>query len=103
MKRKYTVLVVDDNEINRKILVKILQPEHFVLQAENGQQALDILSTAVEKISAILLDLVMPVMDGYTFLSELKKTSSYGIPVIVTTGSNAIKNEKKANKLKSLV
>ncbi len=95
-KSAQTILIVDDNEVNRKILFRILQSDYHVLEAENGKQALDILDSSSEKISAVLLDLVMPVMDGYTFLSQLERTPSYGVPVIVTTGNSARENEKQA-------
>ncbi|MDD3346980.1 response regulator [Oscillibacter sp.] len=91
----HTVLIVDDNEVNRKILFRILQDEYLVLQAENGAQALDLLRTSPQKVSAVLLDLIMPVMDGYAFLRALKNTPVYGIPVIVTTGNSARESEQQ--------
>ncbi|SDY03290.1 EAL domain-containing protein [Eubacterium barkeri] len=102
MKEQYTVLIVDDNAVNRKILVKILENDYLVMQAENGKQALDVLETSSVRISAVLLDLVMPVMDGYTFLGALQKTSHHDIPVIVTTGNNGAENEKRAFDLGAL-
>ena len=60
--------------MNRKILLRILQKEYHVLQAENGKQALDVLENSSQNISAVLPDLVMPIMDGYAFLSALKST-----------------------------
>ena len=82
------ILVVEDNEINRAMLREILSPQYQVLEAENGQVALEVLKQYREEISLILLDIVMPVMDGYTFLSKVKKNRAYSsIPVIVTTQS----------------
>ena len=66
------VLVVEDNEINRLMLSELLSPEYTVLEAENGQQALEVLEKRKDEISLILLDITMPVMDGYTFLSIAK-------------------------------
>ena len=83
------VLIVEDNEINRMMLREILSSEYSVLEAENGQAALDVLKTNRADISLILLDIVMPVMDGYTFLSIIKADAVYSaIPVIVTTQSD---------------
>ncbi len=80
------ILVVEDNEINRAMLSEILSPEYVVLTAENGLEALSVLKEYGEAISLILLDIVMPVMDGYTFLSHVKSDSEFSsIPVIVTT------------------
>ncbi|MHD0315725.1 EAL domain-containing protein [Fusobacterium varium] len=80
------VLIVDDNHMNRMILKNILSSTYNVIQAENGQKALEILKKEKEKISAIFLDIVMPVMDGYTFLAhKMKDGELIHIPVIVTT------------------
>ena len=81
-----TVLVVDDNQINRHILRKILKDVYQIIEAENGQVALDVLSKNNVEISAVLLDLTMPVMDGYTFLRKVQEDSRIrNIPIIVTT------------------
>ena len=72
MAPKKNVLVVEDNEINREMLGAILNDEYNVLQAENGRQALDILQMPdAPEVSLILLDVMMPVMDGYTLLGHL--------------------------------
>ncbi|MGN1054785.1 MAG: response regulator, partial [Erysipelotrichaceae bacterium] len=62
MQRK--ILIIEDNEINRAILREILTPEYDVLEAGNGKEALDVLAVNAEKVSLILLDVMMPVMDG---------------------------------------
>ena len=64
---KFTILVVEDQKINRDILSNLLNPEYDVIEAENGSDAVEKLEHCPE-ITAILLDLVMPVMDGYQFL-----------------------------------
>ncbi len=86
MTARRTILVVDDNSVNRTILCKILSTQYTVIQAENGKQALEILENKQENISAVLLDLIMPVMDGYEFLKKKQNNSLISnIPVIVTT------------------
>lgn len=72
LKTRRTVLVVDDMQINRQILTKILSNEYDVLDAENGKVAMDILHESSDKISAILLDLIMPEMDGYEVLKRMQ-------------------------------
>lgn len=95
MKRK--VLIVEDNKTNLAILNEILSSEYRVIQAENGQEALDVLAKEKGEISLILLDIVMPVMDGYTFLSIVKAEPSYElIPVIVATQSDSEEDEVEA-------
>ena len=91
------ILVVEDNEINRMILREILSPQYKVLEAGNGAEALSVLREYGEMVSLILLDIVMPVMDGYTFLSVMKENSEYSsIPVIVTTQNDAESDELAA-------
>ena len=77
------ILIVEDNEINRAMLRGILESEYKVLEAPNGLEALKVLNDQKDNVSLILLDIVMPVMDGYTFLSILKNDPSISsIPVM---------------------
>lgn len=100
MQAKKTVLIVDDSEINREVLENILEQEYEVLQAENGKVAFSLLKQHHEKIAAILLDLVMPQMDGYEFLEKMSEQEKYeNIPVIVSTGNSDRENEKHALQL----
>ena len=84
-KERFTVLTVEDQPMNREILRNIVETEYDVLEAENGRDALALLARR-KNVSAILLDIVMPVMDGYTFLRRLKETPFADTPVIVMTG-----------------
>lgn len=85
MKRK--VLIVDDSVINRDILESILSNDYDLLMAENGEEALAILNESAASISAVLLDLMMPVMDGYQVLFVMRKDPVLTkIPVLVMTG-----------------
>lgn len=94
VKRK--VLIVEDNEINREILKATLEDDYDVLEAANGEEGLNILSQYYKDISLILLDVVMPVCDGFEFLSRQKSDSLLAsIPVIVTTGNNSQEDELK--------
>lgn len=91
------ILVVEDNEINRTMLSTLLLSEYDVLEAENGQVALSVLKAHKDEIALILLDITMPVMDGYTFLSIMKADQAYAaIPVIVTTQSDSEDDEVAA-------
>ncbi|MEG0755560.1 MAG: response regulator, partial [Oscillospiraceae bacterium] len=92
-----TILVVDDSAINRAILTRILTPKYAVLEAEEGRQALDLLKEYRGEIVAVMLDLAMPVMDGYTTLEMMKKNSRYdNLPIVVTTGSGNRDSERRA-------
>jgi len=91
------ILVVEDNKINRIMLKEILDSQYQVLEAENGLEALAVLEEYQEEISLILLDIVMPVMDGYTFLAKMKANPAYAsVPVIVTTQNDDESNEVAA-------
>ncbi|MEG1242844.1 MAG: response regulator, partial [Oscillospiraceae bacterium] len=95
-----TILVVDDNPVNRTILTKIISQEYAVLQAENGKAALELLNEHTERIAAVMLDLVMPIMDGFAVLEALLSDGRFGnLPIIVTTGSSDDDNEIKALRL----
>ena len=69
MRSRQTLLLVEDNGINRKILNRMLAEEYDILEAGNGQEAIEILETNTERISAILLDIIMPVMNGFEVLA----------------------------------
>jgi len=95
---KPKILVVEDQAINRQILRQILGTEYEVVEAENGAAAFEVLARSSD-VSAVLLDLVMPVMDGYTFL-EKRKTSPYAsLPVIAVTGEKDDDTEQKVLQL----
>ena len=94
MQRK--VLIVDDMEINREILTEILQDEYSIITAENGRQALDVLSEFREEIKIVLLDLVMPEMDGFAVLQTMQERAMLGlIPVLVITGEDSVETERR--------
>lgn len=91
---KRTVLVVDDEEINRVILGGILEDHYNVLFAENGEEALEIMEAQGPLISLVLLDLMMPVMDGFEVI-ELMRVNVIlkEIPIIVLTSEESAEIE----------
>ena len=94
---KRLILIVDDNQINRLILCRILSDEYDILQAGDGSKALQILSQYADSISAILLDLIMPVMNGYEFLDRQQANRQMSaVPVIVTTQRESTESELSA-------
>ena len=79
----YTILIADDEPEIRTLLRLYLENENYqIIEAENGKQALELLKK--EHVDLCLLDIMMPEMDGYHVLQELRKTSN--IPVIDTFG-----------------
>ena len=84
------VLVVDDELINRELLGNMLAAEYDVIYAENGKEALDIVRDNADTLSIILLDVIMPVMDGFETLQILKQDEKLKrIPVIVLTSERS--------------
>ena len=80
------VLIVDDDQINREILGNILTEEYEISYAANGKEAYQLLKGREHVYSLVLLDLLMPVMDGYQLLAKLKEDEILkSIPVIVMT------------------
>ena len=81
-----TILIVDDQEVNRAFLTQIIENEYSILTAENGSQALEILHNHYESIAAVFLDIIMPGIDGYQVLREMKADDTLSIiPVLVTS------------------
>ncbi len=89
------ILVVDDVEINRLILLDLLEEKYEIIQAQNGAEALDIINARFSELSLILLDLMMPVVDGFTVLEKLKENNLTHIPVIIITASDQSEQEKR--------
>lgn len=85
-----TILIVDDEAINREILGNIIQSEYKVIYAENGKEALEKIHSEASAISLVLLDLLMPVMDGNEVLKAMKEEGLItDIPVIVLTSEKS--------------
>lgn len=83
----YNVLIVDDSKMDRTLMQKALEPLGVsVFEATNGVEALDILKTKDKDIDAMLIDIEMPKMDGYTLAGEIRKYSKYrNLPLIAVT------------------
>jgi putative two-component system response regulator len=92
--KKHSVLIVDDEAANLSILTHILDPEYSVYTAKDGETALAIAREAMPDL--ILLDIVMPDMDGYAVFSALKASdATRDIPVLFITGLSISEDQKK--------
>lgn len=86
MQRNSRLLIVEDDQVNREMLKAILEDQYVVLEADNGRDALEIVKQRREAITAVLSDIVMPVMDGFELLDEIKKDELLStIPFIIMT------------------
>jgi putative two-component system response regulator len=87
---KSKILIVDDSELNRSLLADILSEEYEVLEAENGMKAAALLHEREHEIALMLLDIVMPVMDGFELLALMNKNGWIKtIPVIMISAETA--------------
>ena len=90
IQRSQLVLVVDDHEINRDALEVILEDDYEVIFAENGKEAVEAMHEHVEDLSIVLLDLMMPVMNGFEVLEYVKNNERLkSIPIIVLTSEKS--------------
>ena len=87
-----TVLIVDDESRMRKLIKDFLMQKNYkILEAEDGEEALRIFQENEEKISVILLDVMMPKLDGWSVLRQIRKTSK--VPIIMLTARGEEQDE----------
>ena len=87
---KQKILIADDSEMNRELLAAILEEEYEIIQVNDGVQAVDYLQRHAEEISLLLLDIVMPHMDGFEVLSYMNKEHWIdSIPVVIISSENS--------------
>ena len=90
LKVKQQILIVDDSEMNREILTEMLQDDFRILEAENGEEALKMLKQYDTGISLMLLDIVMPVMNGFEVLAAMAREHWMDdIPVIMISSEGS--------------
>ncbi len=95
MKRD-TILIFEDNAIDRSILAELFRPEYKILEAENGKEGIALLNSHIASIAIVLLDNIMPVMDGFAVLECLKEKNILNkIPFIMITGEDTPELERK--------
>lgn len=91
------ILIVDDSEMNRAMLTAILDKRYEILEAENGEVALEALNRHGADISLVLLDIVMPKMDGFEVLAVMNETRIIeNVPVIMISAENGTSHIKRA-------
>lgn len=95
-----TILIVDDEELNRELLRQMFEDKYKILMAEDGKEALILLSKHITEIAIVLLDIVMPVINGYQVLQVLhNKKIIERIPVILITAKDDIQTEMQCYQL----
>lgn len=94
MDKRSKILIVDDMEINREILIALLEDNYDIIEAEDGEAAINKITAHIKELSIILLDLMMPNVDGFQVLEFLRKQNST-VPVIIITANNELEHEKR--------
>lgn len=94
------ILIVDDMKVNRMILFDIVRDEYEVIQAKDGVEAIQMIQENRESLALILLDIMMPLKNGYEVLAEMREMNLINvIPVIVVTVLDRMEGESKALEL----
>jgi putative two-component system response regulator len=94
---KEKILVVEDQDVNRRLLVGMFKDEYVILEAEDGEAAIDILTEHAQEIAVVLLDLLMPKVDGFGVLTYMKHTKLLDrVPVVIITGEDSTATKQKA-------
>ena len=97
---KNAILIVDDSRLNRETLAAILKDKYNIIEAEDGRSGLEVLEKRKDDIVLVILDIVMPGMDGFAFMEEARTRESIrNIPIVVATTENDYQTEKRCLEL----
>lgn len=101
MKTKNKILVVDDKGINRYMLGNIFREEYEIVEASGGQKAIDVMETEAGSLAVVLLDIIMPVMNGFGVLEYMKKKGLLDrLPVVIVTDDDSEETSDRAYEYK---
>ncbi len=93
---KKKLLVIDDSEIDREILKNILNNDFDIVEAGNGFSGLEVILSGRPRVDAVLLDISMPVLDGFKVLELMEENKIKDLPVILITAEATKENVQKA-------
>lgn len=100
MKKKYKILIVDDSRFNRLVLTSMLAKDYFLEEACDGKEGVQILQDHAEEFSLVLLDIVMPNMNGFEFLNVMKECGWLDfLPVIMVSSEYTPENIERSYNL----
>ncbi|MBO4913350.1 MAG: response regulator [Butyrivibrio sp.] len=91
-----SIMLVDDNDINRGILAEIFKDKYNIIEASDGSEAVRLINQESSKLAAVLLDVIMPGMDGYAVLEAMVKQDNLNerIPVLMITADTSTEAER---------
>lgn len=97
METKNKILVVDDKGINRYMLGGIFQEEYEVIEVSSGQRAIEVIADEAENLAVVLLDIIMPVIDGFDVLEYMRKMELLDrLPVVIITEDDSEETSDRA-------
>ena len=97
MKKTNNLLVVDDKGINRYMLGGIFGEEYEIVEASGGQMAIDIIAADAKSLAVVLLDIIMPVVNGFGVLEYMKKKGLLDrLPVVIVTDDDSEETSDRA-------
>ena len=95
-----TILIVDDMKTNRMVLRQLFEKEYHLLEAENGETAMELLERHCRKIAIMLLDVMMPGKNGHQVLEEMKDNGLLSeVPVVIITADQSLEAKIRAFEL----
>jgi PleD family two-component response regulator len=97
MKKKQHILIAEDEAVNRMLLRKILEEEYVVSEVSDGAGVLRALKESGDSFTAVVLDLIMPGMDGFEVLKKISEMPEFSnIPILVATGGSSPDSEAQS-------
>ena len=96
MIQKPKMLIVEDKAVNRYVLKSIFEEDYEIAECADGRTAIELLEEERDAVSVVLLDIVMPVCDGFAVLEYMKKTALDTVPVILISSNVDDNNIQKA-------
>lgn len=95
--RKPEMLVVDDKAVNRYVLRGIFEEDYDIIECQDGRIAMEVLDEKRDEAAVVLLDIVMPVCDGFAVLKYMQETALHSVPVILISSNVDDKNISRAS------
>ena len=90
------MLIVDDKAVNRFVLKSIFEEDYEIVECQDGRGAIELLAEERGRVAAVLLDIVMPVCDGFAVLKYMKETALHTVPVILISSNVNDRNIRRA-------
>lgn len=90
------MLIVDDKAVNRYVLRSIFEEEYEIVECQDGRGAIEVLGEERDGVAAVLLDIVMPVCDGFAVLKYMKEAALCTVPVIFISSNVDDQNIQRA-------